>query len=74
MNAFHPLLVLGGVWVLIFLAGLVFLPQFRKTYIDWITFKDPLGGNFHRKNTWFTILTVIFLAVASIIISKGYGT
>ena len=52
--------VIGLVWIGTHLSGLVFSKTFRKTYKDWLTFKDPFGTRIWTKNRWYVWFVAIF--------------
>jgi len=63
------MVILFVAYVAVFLLGMCFR-NFRDSYFEWMTFRDPLGMEFHKKNWWFTIFTVLIFALALVTILK----
>ncbi|MFT7593138.1 MAG: hypothetical protein ACI8R4_000450 [Paracoccaceae bacterium] len=45
-------------YVAVFLLGMCF-KNFRDSYFEWMTFRDPLGGKFWSKNWWFPFFSLL---------------
>ncbi|MCD9148229.1 hypothetical protein [Pseudophaeobacter flagellatus] len=55
-------------WLAGYLAAFLLLlwlsRQFRESFLDWITLKDPLGLRFWRQNILFAAFSLAYFAVA----------
>lgn len=59
------------VYLAIFIMGLR-SRDFRSTFAEWMSFKDPLGLKFWTKNWWFLMITLFyFLAGGFLTLSMG---
>ncbi|EBA15040.1 hypothetical protein RSK20926_04132 [Roseobacter sp. SK209-2-6] len=57
-------------YLTIYLLLLCLSPRFRGDFLQWMTFRDPLGLRFWSRNFWFLIFTLAYFLIPAVLFAS----